>query len=199
MNVLNKINDNPQERAITIVLTMFLIGHGLKFKFLEENKAYDFGLKSLLIPLDIAHVLKTPYPATIPSILARYIRLKKDDMLSHQFIASGEIYYVLEGQGITKNNDVKIKWSKGDVFCLPGGYITDHLSFSEDSILFCVTNEPILSFENLTPKMIKIIQLNQLIGRTKKNLKKYTRGQKLMKHLFNFLVLKLYLVEIQYQ
>ena len=156
MNVFNKINDNPQERAIYNSPDNVFNWSWPKVprhKFLEEkNKAYNFGLKSLLIPLDISHVLKSPYPATIPSILARYIRLKKDDMLSHQFIASGEIYYVLEGQGITKNNDVKIKWSKGDVFCLPGGCITDHLSLSEDSILFCVTNEPILSFENLTPK-----------------------------------------------
>ena len=62
----------------------------------EKKEAYDFDKNSLLIPLDISDVLSTPYPATIPSILARYIRLKKGDDISHNFIASGEIYYVLE-------------------------------------------------------------------------------------------------------
>jgi len=156
MNVVSKINETPQNRAIFNSPDNVFNWSWPKVprhKFLKEkNEAYDFGKKSLLIPLDIAHILNTPYPATIPSILARYIRLKKDSALSHEFIASGEIYYVLEGRGETKNNDVVINWSKGDVFCLPGGNITYHSSLSEDSILFCVTNEPILSFEKLMPK-----------------------------------------------
>ena len=125
-----------------------------RHKFLSEKKeAYDFDKNSLLIPLDISDVLSTPYPATIPSILARYIRLKKGDDISHNFIASGEIYYVLEGKGTTLNDEDVIEWSCGDVFCLPGGKKTKHRTLSENSILFCVTNEPILSFENLVPNV----------------------------------------------
>ena len=125
-----------------------------RHKFLSEKKeAYDFDKNSLLIPLDISDVLSTPYPATIPSILARYIRLKKGDDISHNFIASGEIYYVLEGRGTTLNDEDVIEWSCGDVFCLPGGKKTKHRTLSENSILFCVTNEPILSFEKLVPNV----------------------------------------------
>ncbi len=119
-----------------------------RHKFLHERKeAYDFDKNSLLIPLDISDVLSTPYPATIPSILARYIRLKKGDDITHNFIASGEIYYVLEGRGTTLNDEDEIEWSCGDVFCFTGGKKTKHKTLSENSILFCVTNEPILSFE----------------------------------------------------
>ena len=95
--------------------------------------------------------MSTPYPATIPSILARYIRLKKGDDITHNFIASGEIYYVLEGKGISSSGKDIIEWSCGDVFCLPSGNETKHQTLSENSILFCVTNEPILSFEKLVP------------------------------------------------
>ena len=156
MNIISKINTPPQDRAIFIIPDNVFNWSWPKVprhKFFEEkNEAYNFGLKSLLIPLDISHILQTPYPATIPSILARYIRLKKGDNLAHDFISSGEIYYVLEGNGETKNKDVIINWSKGDVFCLPGGNTSCHSSSSKDSILFCVTNEPILCFEKLMPK-----------------------------------------------
>jgi mannose-6-phosphate isomerase-like protein (cupin superfamily) len=123
-----------------------------RHKFIsEKNEAYDFNNKSLIIPLDISHILLTNYPATIPSILARYIRLKKNDPISHNLIASGEIYYVLEGKGKSVSSKYIVEWSKGDVFCLPGGDNTTHSSFSENSILFLVTNEPLLSFEELKP------------------------------------------------
>ena len=123
-----------------------------RHKFISEKiEAYNFGDASLIIPLDISHILLTNYPATIPSILARYIRLKKNDPISHNLIASGEIYYVLEGNGKSVSSKDIVEWSKGDVFCLPGGNNTTHSSASENSILFLVTNEPLLSFEELKP------------------------------------------------
>ncbi len=156
MNVVNTIkHETPQERAIYNSPDNVFNWSWPKVprhKFVNEKKeAYNFSKKSLLIPLDISDILLTPYQATIPSILARYIRLKKGDVLNHDFIASGEIYYVLEGQGKTSNKQHIIEWSSGDVFCLPGGNTTKHETFSENSILFCVTNEPILSFEKLIP------------------------------------------------
>ena len=125
-----------------------------RHKFIKEKiEAYKSDDKSLLIPLDISNLLSTPYPATLPSILARYVRLKSGNPLTHRFIASGEIYYVIKGYGKTKNLDDTIEWKAGDVFCLPGGFETVHHSLSNNAILFSVTNEPILSFEKLTPAL----------------------------------------------
>ena len=39
------------------------------------------------------------------------------------------------------NGDDNIEWSKGDVFCFPGGKKTVHSSKEENSLLFLVTNE----------------------------------------------------------
>tara|TARA_B100002051_G_scaffold130301_1_gene123800 strand:+ start:730 stop:1632 length:903 start_codon:yes stop_codon:yes gene_type:complete len=117
----------------------------------EKQKAYDFNGDSLLIPLDISNVLKTSYMATTPSILARYIKINSKKNLSHILSTSGEIYYVLEGKGFSKNENEIIEWSKGDVFCFPGGKETEHSSIADNSILFLVTNEPLLNFEQLSP------------------------------------------------
>jgi gentisate 1,2-dioxygenase len=122
-----------------------------RHQFLDErNKAYDPDEETGLIELDISKVLETPYPATIPAILARYVKIRSKDSLSHSFVASGEVYYVLQGLGYSNNAGDKVNWSKGDVFCFPGGNETTHYA-EESTILFCVTNEPLLSFDNLRP------------------------------------------------
>ena len=114
----------------------------------ERDLAFDADGPSALIPLDISDALQTPYPATLPSILARYVKLHASDTLSHAFVASGEIYYVLEGAGSSTNGEDRIAWGAGDVFCFPGGAETTH-DAEQPSILFCVTNEPLLAFDNL--------------------------------------------------
>ena len=118
---------------------------------LEKDKAFDLNGESLMIPLHLSEVLKTSYLATTPSILARYIRINNKKYGYQTLNASGEIYYVLYGTGSSKNEDVTIAWSRGDVFCFPGGKQTIHSSLEENSILFQVTNEPLLSFEQLSP------------------------------------------------
>jgi gentisate 1,2-dioxygenase len=120
-----------------------------RHQFLEErDRAYDPDGESGLIPLDISDVLETPYPATIPSILARYVKVRAGDTVRHNFIASGEVYYVLAGNGESGNGSDTVNWGAGDVFCFPGGYETRHEA-TDSAILFCVTNEPLLAFESL--------------------------------------------------
>jgi gentisate 1,2-dioxygenase len=158
MSFIKSVKDkNPQERAIYNSpdnVFNWSWPQVPRHKFIKEKEeAYKSDDKSLLIPLDISDILSTPYPATIPSILARYVRLKSGDPLTHKLIASGEIYYVIKGFGKTKNLDNIIDWSAGDVFCLPGGFETIHHSLSNNAILFSVTNEPILSFEKLMPAL----------------------------------------------
>jgi len=160
MNVIQKLTkENAQERAIYNSPDNVFNWSWPKVprhKFTKEKEeAYNFENKSSLITLDMSNILSTPYPATIPSILARYIRLKSGDPISHKFIASGEIYYVMEGHGKTSNEDDIIEWTAGDVFCLPGGNDTKHCSFSDNALLFQVTNEPLLCFEKLLPTIDK--------------------------------------------
>jgi len=116
----------------------------------ERERAYDGDGPSALIPLDISDALQSDFPATTPSILARYVKLRAGEALSHAFAASGEIYYVLEGSGVSRNGDDQVDWAQGDVFCFPGGNETSHQA-TDAAVLFCVTNEPLLAFENLRP------------------------------------------------
>ena len=69
----------------------------------EREKAYDPDGKTGLIELDISDALETPYPATIPAILARYVKVRAGDSLFHSFNASGEVFYVLQGTGSSIN------------------------------------------------------------------------------------------------
>ncbi len=117
----------------------------------ERDSAFDPGCLTGLIALDCSDVLDTPYPATTPTMLMRYARLQAGETLTTRFAASGEIVYVIEGAGESRNGGNAIAWAKGDVFCFPGGNETRHAAGSDDSLLFIATNEPLLAFEKLRP------------------------------------------------
>lgn len=115
----------------------------------ERDRAFDAAAPSGLIALDIGPVLATPYPATTPTLLCRYVRIRAGEQLRTAFAASGEIYYVISGSGTSRNGSDAIDWATGDVFCFPGGGETTHRAAGINGLLFCVTNEPLLAFERL--------------------------------------------------
>jgi len=101
-----------------------------------------------LIAMDLSATLGFAWPATTPAMLARYAIVRRGETLSHEFQATGEIYYVICGAGRTAATNGKaapIEWRAGDVFCLPGTSATRHEA-TEHSVLLCVTNEPEISF-----------------------------------------------------
>jgi len=100
------------------------------------------------IELDASDALGTRYRATTPSLLARYLRIRRGEQLRTAFASGGDVYYVMRGSGSSGNAAETIEWSAGDVFCFPGGAETLHLA-GEDSILFVATDEPLLAYEGL--------------------------------------------------
>jgi quercetin dioxygenase-like cupin family protein len=115
----------------------------------ERDLAFDARTPTGPIALDTSDVLGTPYQATTPTILCRYLKIRAGEPLATTFVASGEIFYVMSGSGESCNGDDTIAWGAGDVFCFPGGGETAHRAGDRDSLLFCVTNEPLLGFERL--------------------------------------------------
>ena len=115
----------------------------------ERDRAFATGSPTGLIALDISADLSTAYPATTPTLLCRYVKLRAAEQLRTAFVASGEIYYAMSGSGESRNGNDVIGWSSGDVFCFPGGGETVHRAGKSDSLLFAVTNEPLLAFERL--------------------------------------------------
>ncbi len=71
------------------------------------------------------------------------MRLSRDE--------SGVIAYVIAGKGSTLCGTERIEWNPGDTFVLPGGCKHEHRAGLADAVLWIVTNEPQLAFENLSP------------------------------------------------
>jgi len=117
----------------------------------RTRRAFDPATPTGAIALDAAGNLGTPYPATTPTLLCRYLKIRAGEQLPAAFAASGAIYYVMAGGGESRNAADLIAWGAGDVFCLPGGGETMHRAAGADCLLFVATDEPLLAFERLSP------------------------------------------------
>lgn len=117
----------------------------------ERKRAFDARTPTGFVLLDESARLKTAFPATLPLMLGRYLRIRAGETFTTQLKASGEIHVVLAGIGQTEQQEGVIDWRTGDVFLLPGGVETHHHADTQDAVLFIVTNEPLLAFERLEP------------------------------------------------
>ncbi|OJY53879.1 MAG: hypothetical protein BGP17_07520 [Sphingomonas sp. 67-41] len=118
--------------------------------FAEREAAFAVDAPTGMIACDVAKQLKSPWPATTPTMLARYVVVRSGDMLDHQLNSSGEVYYVIRGAGETDCVGERFAWTCGDAFCLPGGEAVRHRA-SSDAILMLVTNEPELDYLRAGP------------------------------------------------
>ena len=96
---------------------------------------------------DLAGDMQNPTPATTPLLLARYARLNAGETLNADFDTAGSIWYVIKGEGAVVLDNQEIAWAAGDVFVLPGGAAALKGGI-QDSVLWLVTNEPQLRFED---------------------------------------------------
>ena len=104
-----------------------------------------------LIACDRSKDFGCAFAATTPLVLARYARIRAGESLETNFAASGVIVYVIVGGGSTTCGAERIEWQAGDTFILPGGVGEVHRATAADAVLWIVTNEPQLAFENLRP------------------------------------------------
>jgi len=115
----------------------------------EPARALDPATPTSLIACDLSAALACSFPATTPLVLARYARIRAGEALATDFAASGVIGYVIRGGGTTSCTGESIAWREGDLFILPGGVRATHAADGADAVLWLVTNEPQLAFENL--------------------------------------------------
>jgi gentisate 1,2-dioxygenase len=115
----------------------------------ERDRAFNSATPTGMILLDSSDVLACGYPATTPTLLCRYFRIRPGEALQTNHVAAGEIFYVMSGAGESSNAGDVIHWRAGDVFCFPGGARTVHQAGSEICVLFGVTDEPLLAYERL--------------------------------------------------
>src|SRR5688572_9274932 len=77
----------------------------------ERDAAFDGSAATGVFALDTSAELGLPFPATTPLILARYARIRAGEKLSTRFAASGELYYVITGEGETRWDDGALTWT----------------------------------------------------------------------------------------
>lgn len=111
----------------------------------ERATAFAPDTPTGFVPLDQSAVLGSPWPATTPALLARYIVLRAGETFRHALQSTGQVYYVIRGEGWTECSDERFDWKQGDAFCLPGA--AEVLQSSGDgAILMVISNEPELSY-----------------------------------------------------
>ena len=113
----------------------------------EPARALDPDAPTGLIACDISDQLGCAFPATTPFVLARYARIRPGESLTTSFVATGSIWYVIQGSGETECAPERFAWGAGDAFLLPGGVQSFHRAGPEGAVLWLVTNEPQLAFE----------------------------------------------------
>jgi quercetin dioxygenase-like cupin family protein len=116
----------------------------------ERLRAFSPDTPTSLIPLDLSDRLHVASPATTPSMLACYIRVRCKEQLTTHFSAGTEFYYVIHGEGRTSWDQEEIFWKSGDAFFLPGGHKVLHTSNNNDCLLYVLSDEPLATFLNLT-------------------------------------------------
>jgi gentisate 1,2-dioxygenase len=100
--------------------------------------------ESRFIPLDLSKELRTPYPATGPSLLANFVRIRAGEKLTSAPIASSEFFYVIAGSGRTETADGSIVWKTGDFVVLPGLEVIHYAD--SDSAFYLVNDSPLFAY-----------------------------------------------------
>ena len=102
-------------------------------------------------PCDQSASLGCAFAATTPFMLASYARIAPGETLEVSLVATGSIWYVIEGAGECVCGDETIHWGQGDVVLLPGGRASRYQASREGAVLWMVSNTPQLAFEHAQP------------------------------------------------
>jgi gentisate 1,2-dioxygenase len=123
--------------------------------------ALHHGPGTRLVPLDLSGALAADYPATSPALLATFMVIDPGDTLTTSPDSTSELYYCLEGSGTStflrtvpgaSPSTGTVPWAVGDVMTLPAGCTTEHTSSAaERSLLYRVTDAPLLTYLGVTP------------------------------------------------
>ena len=106
--------------------------------------------ESKIIALDLSSQLESFAPSTSPVISAYFLRIKNQERLKTNALATAQLFYVIRGKGKTQSEYGTIEWSQGDLFTLPCcGSIIHHAS--EDTAIYWVTDEALVNYLGVTP------------------------------------------------
>ncbi|MGB7180624.1 MAG: cupin domain-containing protein [Burkholderiaceae bacterium] len=135
----------------------------------ERNAAFDPDGPTGLIDMNLSHVLQTPFAATTPFAMSRYMRIRAGESLCPNLVASAQVICILKGAGHTTgsantgesaSNSGSTRWAAGDVMLLPCTELFTHVA-TEETVAWLVTDEPTLSFLGLNASDYQRIPVQQ--------------------------------------
>lgn len=115
----------------------------------EREEAFTAGRQTGFIPLDLGPHYGCNYLATTPLMLGRYAIIRAGEELACDLFATGLAGYILRGVGVAICPDRSFEWASGDALLLPA--VGTIIRAREDAIIFCITDEPLLSFLGARP------------------------------------------------
>jgi gentisate 1,2-dioxygenase len=99
---------------------------------------------SRIIPLDLSEALHSSAPATGPSLAASFIRLADNAPVETHVNATSELFYAIQGSGVSRIGGQEIAWAAGDFFTLPGS--AAHHRSHGTAALYWVNDAPLLEY-----------------------------------------------------
>jgi gentisate 1,2-dioxygenase len=99
-------------------------------------------------PCDQSAAMSLPRPATTPLMLACYAVVAPGAALRARWVASGTIWYVIDGAGEASVGGERFGFAAGDVFLTPGGR---DIEIVGDATLWLVTDEPLFALAGAAP------------------------------------------------
>jgi len=103
-----------------------------------------------IINLDLSSKLNIPYPCTSPNLLASFIHILEKEKISTNENATSYCFYIIKGSGSSVCNDNTIKWSKGDLFTIPGYCEIVH-NADVESVIYYINDSPLLKYLGVAP------------------------------------------------
>lgn len=98
-----------------------------------------------VVPLDLSSELGIAGAATIPALLANFVRIRAGEQVDTSPNATSQLYYVLFGHGFAAVNGLLVKFEKGDFLTLPAGSRSVVYADSEVA-MYWVHDEPLLRY-----------------------------------------------------
>ena len=111
----------------------------------ERAAAFAPDAPTGFVDLDQSAALGCTWPATTPTMLARYAVIRTGESLRHRLQTTGQVYYAIRGTGEATCGAEAFALREGDCFCLPGA-ADIVLSAPHGAILMVVGNEPELAY-----------------------------------------------------
>jgi gentisate 1,2-dioxygenase len=107
-----------------------------------------------ITPLDYSEYYHVDFTATSPNLLANFIRLEGNGVVSETISSSSHFFYVVEGKGEVSVDGLKWEISQGDIFitpCFREHLIIFNMDSEKELQIYYVNDSPLLRYLGSTP------------------------------------------------